>query len=72
MKWQNGIFLNFHFLKPLQLVQKYYKFIPYNYKTGYFNALGNFKKVAFKVARTLDKQLPVTAFNEADAKLMGK
>ena len=49
------------------LVQKYYKFIPYNYKTGYFNALGNFKKVAFKVARTLNKQLPVTAFNPADA-----
>lgn len=51
------------------MVQKYYTFIPYNYKTGYFNALGNAKKVAFKVARTLDKQLPVTAFNPADAKL---
>ena len=25
--------------------------------------------MAFKVARTLDKQLPVTAFNPADAKL---
>ena len=50
-------------------VQKYYRFIPYNYKTGYFNALGNFKKVAFKVARQFDKQLPVTAFNPADAKL---
>ena len=33
------------------------------------NAVGNFKKVAFKIARTLDKQLPVTAFNPADAKL---
>ncbi|ANF82153.1 nitroreductase [Acinetobacter sp. NCu2D-2] len=50
-------------------VQKYYKFIPYNYMTGYLNTVGNFKKVAFKVARTLDKQLPVTAFNPADAKL---
>ena len=50
-------------------VKKYYKFIPYNYKTGYLNSLGNFKKVAFKIARTLDKQLPVTAFNPADAKL---
>ena len=51
------------------MIKKYYKFIPYNYKTGYFNSLGNFKKVAFKVARSLNKQLPVTAFNEADAKL---
>ena len=51
------------------IVQKYYKYIPYNYKTGYFNALGNFKKVAFKVARTLNKQLPVTAFTPADAQL---
>lgn len=59
----------FPFPEAPAAVQKYYKFIPYNYKTGYFNALGNFKKVAFKVARTLDKQLPVTAFNEADAKL---
>ena len=50
-------------------VQKNYRFIPYNYKTGYFNTLGNFKKVAFKVARQFDKQLPVTAFNPADAKL---
>ena len=50
-------------------VKKYYKFIPYNYMTGYLNALGNFKKVAFKIARSLDKQLPVTAFNPADAKL---
>ncbi|AVH14580.1 nitroreductase family protein [Acinetobacter indicus] len=50
-------------------VKKYYKFIPYNYKTGYFNAFGHFKKVAFKVARSLDKQLPVSAFHPADAKL---
>ena len=59
----------FPFPKVPAMVQKYYKFIPYNYKTGYFNAIGNFKKVAFKVARTLDKQLPVTAFSTADAKL---
>ena len=59
----------FPFPEAPAMVQKYYRFIPYNYKTGYFNALGNFKKVAFKVARTLDKQLPVTAFNPADAKL---
>ncbi|WP_372404325.1 nitroreductase family protein [Acinetobacter piscicola] len=50
-------------------VQKYYKYIPYNYKTGYFNTLGNFKKVAFKIARSMNKQLPVTAFNPADAQL---
>lgn len=37
--------------------------------TGYLNTVGNFKKVAFKIARSLDKQLPVTAFNPADAKL---
>ena len=59
----------FPFPKVPTMVQKYYKFIPYNYKTGYFNAIGNLKKVAFRVARTLDKQLPVTAFNSADAKL---
>lgn len=59
----------FPFPEAPAAVQKYYKFIPYNYKTGYFNALGNFKKVAFKVARQFDKQLPVTAFNPADAKL---
>jgi nitroreductase len=59
----------FPFPKVPEMVKKYYKFIPYNYKTGYLNSLGNFKKVAFKVARTLDKQLPVTAFNPADAKL---
>lgn len=51
------------------MVKKYYTLIPYNYKTGYFNSLGNFKKVAFKLARTLDKQLPVTAFSTDDAKL---
>lgn len=51
------------------IVQRYYKYIPYNYKTGYFNSLGHFKKVAFKVARSMNKQLPVTAFNPADAKL---
>ena len=59
----------FPFPEAPAAVQKYYKFIPYNYKTGYLNALGNFKKVAFKIARSLDKQLPVTAFNQADAKL---
>ena len=59
----------FPFPEAPEMVKKYYRFIPYNYKTGYFNALGNFKKVAFKVARSLDKQLPVTAFNPADAKL---
>ena len=59
----------FPFPEAPAAVQKYDKFIPYNDKTGYFIALGNFKKVAFKVARTLDKQLPVTAFNPADAKL---
>ena len=68
MKWQNEILANFHFLKPCNGT-KILPFYPYNYKTGYFNALGNSKKVAFKVARTLDKQLPVTAFNPADAKL---
>ncbi|WP_180028454.1 nitroreductase family protein [Acinetobacter sp. YH16032] len=51
------------------LVKKYYTYIPLNYKTGYLNAIGNFKKVTFKVARTFDKQMPVTAFTPADAKL---
>ena len=50
-------------------IKKYYKYIPYNYKTGYLNVFGNFKKVAFKVARTLDKQMPVSAFSPSDAKL---
>ncbi len=59
----------FPFAEVPPMIQKYYKFIPYNYMTGYFNTVGHFKKVAFKVARTLDKQLPVTAFNPADAKL---
>ncbi|ALD01427.1 MAG: nitroreductase family protein [Acinetobacter sp.] len=59
----------FPFPEAPKAVKQYYRFIPYNYKTGYFNALGHFKKVAFKVARQLDKQLPVTAFNPADAKL---
>jgi len=59
----------FPFPEAPEMVKKYYRFIPYNYKTGYFNALGNFKKVAFKVARSLDKQLPVTAFNPADTQL---
>lgn len=59
----------FPFPEAPAAVKKYYKFIPYNYKTGYLNAFGNFKKVAFKVARTLDKQLPVSAFSPADAKL---
>lgn len=51
------------------LVKRYYTYIPLNYKTGLFNSLGNFKKVTFKVARTFNKQLPVTAFNPADSKL---
>ncbi|WP_445115446.1 nitroreductase family protein [Acinetobacter sp. WZC-1] len=59
----------FPFPEAPATVKKYYRFIPYNYKTGYLNTLGNFKKVAFKIARTMDKQLPVTAFNPADAKL---
>lgn len=59
----------FPFPEAPATVKKYYKFIPYNYKTGYLNTVGNFKKVAFKIARSLDKQLPVTAFNPADAKL---
>lgn len=59
----------FPFPEAPNLVKKYYKFIPYNYMTGYFNTVGHFKKVAFKVARRLDKQLPVTAFNPSDAKL---
>ncbi len=59
----------FPFPEAPKAVKQYYKFIAYNYKTGYFNTLGNFKKVAFKVARQFDKQLPVTAFNTADAKL---
>lgn len=59
----------FPFPEAPETVKKYYRFIPYNYKTGYFNALGNFKKVAFKVARQFNKQLPVSAFNPADAKL---
>ena len=60
---------DFPFPEAPKAIKQYYRFIPYNYKTGYFNAVGHFKKVAFKVARTLDKQLPVTAFNPADAKL---
>lgn len=59
----------FPFPEVPPIVHRYYKYIPYNYKTGYFNALGHFKKVAFKVARTMNKQLPVTAFTPADAKL---
>lgn len=59
----------FPFPETPPAVQKYYRVIPYNYKTGYFNTLGNVKKVAFKLVRTFDKQLPVTAFNPADAKL---
>jgi len=65
---QNNI-NEFPFPEIPPLVKKYYRFIPYNYKTGYFNALGNFKKVAFKVARQFDKQLPVTAYTPADSKL---
>ncbi len=59
----------FPFPEVPPLVKKYYRFIPYNYKTGYLNAIGNFKKVAFKVVRTFDKQLPVTAFTPADSLL---
>ena len=59
----------FPFPQVPKMVKQYYTFIPYNYKTGYFNAVGNFKKVAFKIARTFDKQLPVTAFEPSDAKL---
>lgn len=59
----------FPFPEAPDIIKKYYKFIPFNYKTGYFNALGNFKKVTFKLVRLLDKQLPVTAFNSADAVL---
>jgi len=59
----------FPFPEAPPAIKKYYKYIPYNYKTGYLNAFGNFKKVAFKVARTLDKQMPVSAFSPADAKL---
>lgn len=59
----------FPFPEAPAMVKKYYKFIPYNYKTGYFNSVGHAKKVAFKIARSLDKQLPVTAFNPSDAKL---
>ena len=60
---------DFPFPEAPAAVQKYYKFIPYNYKTGYFNTLGNVKKVAFKVARQFNQKLPVSAFNPADAKL---
>ncbi len=54
---------------PPKMVQQYYKFIPYNYKTGMFNSLGHVRKVAFGVARKFDKPLPVSAFNRSDAKL---
>lgn len=60
---------DFPFPEAPAAVQKYYKFIPYNYKTGYFNTLGNVKKVAFKVARQFNQKLPVSSFNPADAKL---
>ena len=50
-------------------VQQYYQFIPYNYMTGLFNAVGHVKKAVFKFARVLDKQLPVTAFHPTDTKL---
>ena len=59
----------FPFPKIPKAVKQYYTFIPYNYMTGIFNTLGNFKKVTFKIARVLDQQLPVTAFNPSDAKL---
>ena len=59
----------FPFPEAPKAVQKYYKFIPYNYKTGVLNSLGHARKVAFGVARKFDKQLPVSAFNPSDAKL---
>lgn len=51
------------------LVKRYYKYIHINYKAGYFNALGNFKKVVFSVARKFNQVLPMTAYTDADAKL---
>ena len=60
---------DFPFPEAPKAIKQYYRFIPYNYKTGYLNTLGNFKKIAFKMARQFDKQLPVSAFNPADAKL---
>jgi hypothetical protein len=47
MKWQKNI-SEFPFPEAPAMVKKYYRFIPYNYKTGYFNALGNFKKLPLK------------------------
>ena len=49
------------------LVKRYYTYIPINYKTGYFNALGNFKKVTFSLARQFGKQLPVSSFKPEDS-----
>lgn len=57
----------FPFPEVPPLVKKYYTYIPYNYKTGLFNTIGHFKKVTFKVARQLGKQLPVTAFKPEDS-----
>lgn len=57
----------FPFPEVPPLIKKYYTYIPLNYKTGYFNALGRFKKVSFGVARKLGKQLPVTAYTPADS-----
>lgn len=59
----------FPFPQVPKMVKQYYTFIPYNYMTGILNTVGHAKKIAFKVARTLDKQLPVTAFHPADNKL---
>ncbi len=38
----------FPFNEPPKMVKQYYRFIPFNYKTGYFNALGNLKKWLLK------------------------
>lgn len=59
----------FPFPEVPPLIKKYYKYIHINYKSGYFNALGNFKKATFYIARKFNQVLPVTAYNDADAKL---
>lgn len=40
---------DFPFPEAPRAVKQYYKFIAYNYKTGYLNALGNFKKWLLKL-----------------------
>lgn len=49
-------------------VQQYYRFIRYNYRTGFLNSIGNAKKLAFSVVRQFTP-LPVTAFSPADRQL---